>query len=171
MAKILATTSLALLAICFAAGAAAQTSGNPDRTSGNPDRIVLAAKAGSVMTSASGEYQTANVGKRLVIGESMMVGDESTATVVYFWEDDAGNVERKCVERYVGANTFIIDESCNAAVGVCCNPVVWVPGTPNAAGAGIIIGAGLIGAAILYGTDDVPPGPLSTGPNGTIRHF
>lgn len=157
MAKILTTTALALFATCFAAGAAAQTPGNPDR-------IVLEAKSGSVMTSATGEYQTANTGKQLVIGESMMLGDKSTATVVYYWLDTAGNVQRKCVERYVGANTYVIDDSCNPAAAA------WVAGA-NRGGAGIIIAAGVIGAALLHAMDDVPPGPLSTGPNGTIRHF
>ncbi len=157
MAKILSTTALALVACCFASGASAQYNGNPDK-------IVLEAKAGSVMTSASGEYQTANVGKQLVLGESMMLGDKSNATVVYYYLDDAGKVERKCVERYVGANTYVIDDNCNPAAA-------WVAGGSNVAAAGIIIGAGLIGAALLNAMDDVPVGPLSTGPNGSIRHF
>jgi len=166
MAKIFVTTALAMFATCFIAGASAQTSGNPDK-------IVLEAKAGSVMTSASGEYLTANIGKQLVIGESMMLADESTATVMYYWLDDAGNVERKCAERYVGANTYTIDESCNAAAvaGVCCNPVVWVPGTPLGAGAGALLAAGLLGAALFNAADDEPVGALSTGPNDPIRRL
>ena len=155
MAKMLRSTALALFATLFVANASAQELGKPDR-------IVLESKAGSVMTSGGGEYQTAPVGKLLVFGESMMLGDQSKATVVYYYLDDAGNVERKCVEKYTGANTYVIDDSCKMAA--------WVAGS-NRGGAGIIIGAGLIGAAILYGMDDVPPGPLSTGPNGTIRHF
>jgi hypothetical protein len=98
----------------------------------------------------------------LAVGDSMMLGDGSNATVVYYYLDDAGKVERKCVEKYTGANTYVIDDSCTAAA--------WVAGS-NRAGAGIIIGAGLIGAAIINGMGDEPVGPLSTGPNGSIRHF
>ncbi len=155
MAKILKSAALALLATCFVGTVSAQDSAGPDK-------IVLEAKAGSVMTSAGGEYQTAGVGKLLNVGESMMLADGSSATVVYYYLDSDGDVVRKCTERYVGANTYTIDDSCVVAG--------WVPGA-NRAGAGIIIGAGLIGAAILNGMDDVPPGPLSTGPNGSIRHL
>ncbi len=156
MAKILKTAALALFATCFVGTAAAQDMSAP------PSKIVLEAKAGSVMTSAGGEYQTAGVGKLLTRGESMMLGDAATATVVYYYLDSDGNVIRKCTEKYRGANTYVIDDNCMVAA--------WVPGA-NRGGAAIIIGAGLIGAAILNSMDDVEPGPLSTGPNGSIRHF
>lgn len=153
MAKILKTAALALFATCFIGTAAAQN------TAVGPDKIVLEAKAGSVMTSAGGEYQTAGVGKLLKAGESMMLADGSSATVVYYYLDSDGDVLRKCTERYVGANTYTIDDSCVAAA--------WTA-SDNRFAPLIIIGAGLIGAAILNNMDDVPPGPLSTGPNGSI---
>jgi len=156
MAKILKTAALALFATCFIGTAAAQDMGAA------PSKIVLEAKAGSVMTSAGGEYQTVGVGKLLTRGESMMLADGSSATVVYYYLDSDGDVIRKCTEKYKGANTYVIDDSCVVAG--------WLPGA-NRGGAAIIIGAGLIGAAILNGMDDVEPGPLSTGPNGSISHL
>ena len=131
------------------------------RDADKPDKIVLEAKTGSVMTSTGGQYQTADVGRLLVSGESMMLGDSSNATVVYYYLDDEGEVERKCVEKYDGANTYVIDESCAVAA--------WIPG--SRAAAGIIVGAGLIGAAIIGGMDNTPAPPLSAGPNGSNGQF
>ncbi len=159
MAKILKTAALVLFAMCSVGNVSAQDS------VGAPDKIVLEAKAGSVMTSAGGEYQTAGVGKLLTSGESIMLGDAATATVVYYYLDSDGDVSRKCTTKYKGANTYVIDQNCCE-----CMAAAWVPGA-NRGGAAIIVGAGLIGAAILNGMDDVPPGPLSTGPNGSIRHL
>ena len=133
-----------------------------EQDTAKPDSIVLESKVGSVMTSTGGAYQTALQGKPLVIGESMMLTDGATATVAYYY--DNGN--RKCVEKYDGPNTFVIDDSCKKAA--------WLnDGSSTGAGksAAIIVGAGLIGAAILESMDKVPVGPLSTGPNGTIRHL
>ena len=155
MAKKMMLTSLAMAATLFAAGASAQGMGKPDR-------IVLESKAGSVMTSTGGEYQTANVGKLLVVGESMMLADKSNATVVYYYLNDNGDVVRKCTERYAGANTYVIDDSCVPAAA-------WAGA--RSPGAGWIVGAALVGAAILESMDESPAGPLSTGPNGNIRHF
>lgn len=115
-----------------------------------PDSIVLESKTGSVMTSTGGEYQTAAPGKQLVTGESMMLTDGAKATVVYYYD----NGERKCVERYTGPNTYVIDDSCTKAA--------WVNGGPGKSPL-IIVGAGLIGAAVLASMDDVPPGPISAG--------
>ena len=158
MAKILKTAALALFAMCVVGTASAQNASGPDK-------IVLEAKAGSVMTSRGAEYQTVSVGNLLTVGESMMLADESSATVVYYWVDKDGDVERKCTQKYTGANTYVIDQNC------CdCMAAAWVPGA-NRGGAAFILGAGLIGAAILNGMDDVPPGPLSTGPNGSIRQL
>ena len=67
MANMKKIAAFALLTALFAANASAQDMGKPDR-------IVLEAKAGSVMTSQGGEYQTASVGKLLTTGESMMLG-------------------------------------------------------------------------------------------------
>ena len=40
------------------------------------DKIVLEDKAGNVMTSTGGDYQTAEIGKLLVVGENMMLSGE-----------------------------------------------------------------------------------------------
>lgn len=152
--KMLRLTPLLLFTTMFVATASAQETGKLDK-------IVLEAKTGSVMTSTGGQYLTADVGKQLVDGENMMLGDGSDATVVYYYLDDDGNLERKCTEKYRGADTYVIDDSCVVAV--------LLPSGSRAA-AGIIIGAGLIGAAII-GNDEVSPEPLSSGPNGSIRHF
>ena len=116
-----------------------------------PDSIVLESKSGSVMTSTGGEYQTAAPGKQLVTGESMMLTDGAKATVVYYYD----NGERKCVERYTGPNTYVIDDTCSKAA-------LANNGSPGKS-ALVIVGAGLIGAAVLASMDDVPPGPISAG--------
>ena len=136
------------------------------------DKIVLEDKAGSVMSSTGAQYQSASVGKLFINGESMMLADEAKATVVYYYLDRDGDLRRKCTEKYTGPDTFIIDDSCKKGVW-------WTDGGGTTAGstagagkaAAIIIGAGVIGAAIIGSKDDVPVGPLSTGPNGTIRHL
>lgn len=120
---------------------------------GKPESIVLESKVGSVMTSAGGDYQTVAPGKQLVEGESLMLTDGAKATVVYYYD----NGRRKCVERYLGPNTYVIDDRCVPAGYMSMN------GTPGKS-ALIITGAALIGAAILESMDKVPPGPISAGP-------
>ena len=115
-----------------------------------PDSIVLETKTGSVMTSTGGAYESVAPGKQLVTGESMMLTEGAKATVVYYYD----NGDRKCVERYTGPNTYVIDDSCTKAG--------WVNGGPGKSPL-IIVGAGLIGAAVLASMDDVPPGPISAG--------
>ena len=118
---------------------------------GKPDSIVLETKTGSVMTSSGGAYETAAAGKQLVEGESMMLTDGAKATVVYYY--DNGN--RKCVEQYAGPNTYVIDDRCIKAG--------WVGNGSPGKSALVIVGAGLIGAAVLESMDKVPPGPISAG--------
>lgn len=155
MTKIRIVTALA--AVLFAGNVAAQTPG------GTPDRIVLEAKTGSVMASNGGEYQSVSTGKRLAVGESLMVGEGSNATVVYYYTNANGDVVRRCTERYVGANTYVVDDSCVPAAAA------WTGA--RSPGAVWIVGAALVGAAIIESMGDSPVGPLSTGPNGQIRHF
>ncbi len=126
---------------------------------GKPDKIVLERKVGNVMASSGGEYQSVERGRQFNVGDNLMVNDASEAIVVYYYLDKDGKVERKCSEKYSGPNTYVIDDN--------CTPILAV----NRGGAGIIAGAALIGAAILQSMDNVPVGPLSTGPNGSIRHF
>jgi len=122
-----------------------------DQAQSKPDSIVLETKFGSVMTSTGGAYESVAVGKQLVTGESMMLTDGAKATVVYYYD----NGDRKCVEHYAGPNTYAIDDSCKKAT--------WLPNGSPGKSAFIIVGAGLIGAAVLASMDDVPPGPISAG--------
>lgn len=122
-----------------------------DPTSSKPEGIVLQAKEGSVMTSTGGAFESASVGKQLVSGESMMLTEGSKATVAYSYDNGA----RKCVEHYVGPSTVVIDDNCTKAA--------WVSDGSQAKSAMIIVGAGLLGAAVLESMDEVAPGPLSAG--------
>ena len=78
--------------------------------------------------------------------------------MVYYYLDRNGNLRRKCVEKYKGPETFIIDDSCKAAA-------YWWDGS-KAASAGVIIGAGVVGALILNGMHE-EAAPISTGSNRT----
>ena len=142
--------SLALLAVAaLAATPAFAQQGKTDW-----DKIVLEDKAGNVMTSNGGEYQTAAIGKLLVVGENMMLsGDKSLAKVVYYDLDDNGNVLHRCVRDYRDPNTYIIDAT--------CVPAAWAA---DRGAAGIITGAAVGVALLLNSQDDVPPGPISNGP-------
>ena len=153
--KKLGYTLIALSAISVAA-ASAQEQGKSDW-----DRIVLEDKAGNVMTSTGGDYQTAPIGKQLVIGEHMMLGDATKAKVVYYELDDTGKVLNRCVKDYTDPNTYIIDATCKMAAA-------WTSGGGiSGANAAIIAGAALIGAAATNSGDKVEPGPLST----AVRHL
>ena len=124
------------------------------------DKIVLEDKAGNVMTSTGGDYQTAQVGKLLVVGEHMMLGDATKAKVVYYELDDEGRVVNRCVKDYTDPETYIIDANCKVAA--------WVnSGHISGASAGIIAGAAVIGAALINADDKVETGPLST----AVRHL
>ena len=119
---------------------------------GKPDSIVLESTVGNVMTSTGGDYTTSAPGKQLAEGQSMMLSEGAKATVAYYYD----NGERKCVEQYVGPNTYVIDDRCTRAAYMS-------NGSPGKS-ALIITGAALVGAAILESMDKVPPGPLSAGP-------
>jgi hypothetical protein len=139
----------ALLLAVFAAPVMAQDPAQPA-----PDKIVLETKVGSVMTSTGGDFQTADAGKELVRGESMMLNDGAKATVVYYYYFDDGKRIRKCVEKYAGPETFVIDDSCKAAA--------WL--TSNPRGTALIVGGAVVAAALLGGggSDDNGP-PISAG--------
>ena len=114
-----------------------------------PEKIVLEQKVGSVMASAGGDYETANVGKLLIENESLMLSEGAKATVVYYYD----NGKRKCTEVYEGPNTFIIDDSCKKAAYL----------TNNRGSVAVIAGAAIIGGAILESMDKTPPQPISGG--------
>ena len=149
----------ALIASIIAMPAFAQ---DPVQADEKPDSIVLETKVGGVMGSTGGEYVTVNPGKVLVEGQSLMLNDGAEATVAYYYYFDDGKRFRKCVEKYEGPNTYVIDDSCKKAA--------YLSSGSTGTAIGVIVGAAAIGAAIS-GTGDPPAGPLSTGPNGTIRHF
>ena len=151
--KKFAFAAIALAAIFVAPAIAQETA--------SWDKIVLEDKAGNVMTSQGGEFQTAPIGKQLTVGERMMLGDATVAKVVYYDLDDNGKVLNKCVRDYTDPNTYIIDANCTAAVA-------WTNGGQiNGVSAGIIVGAGVIGAALLNSADKVEVGPLSS----AVRHL
>ena len=125
------------------------------------DKIVLEEVRGSVMTSTGAEYQTASVGKLLVVGENMMLSTSSKAKVVYYELDDEGKVVDKCVKDYTDPSTYIIDAACTPAAA-------WAntAGSPGMSPA-LIIGAGVVGAALINTDDKVDVGPLSS----SVRHL
>lgn len=148
--------ALVAVSAMFATPASAQDQGKSDW-----DKIVLEDKSGNVMTSTGGDYQTAQIGKLLIIGEHMMLGDATKAKVVYYELDDNGKVLNRCVKDYTDPNTYIIDATCKMAAA-------WTSGGGiSGANAGIIAGAAVIGAALINSDDKVEPGPLST----AIRHL
>jgi len=152
--KMLALALIAATAF-FAAPASAQEQGKSDW-----DKIVLEDKAGNVMTSTGGDYQTAQIGKLLIVGEHMMLADATKAKVVYYELDDEGRVLNRCVKDYTDPDTYIIDANCKVAA--------WAnSGHVSGASAGIIAGAAAIGAALINAEDKVEPGPLST----AVRHL
>ena len=126
-----------------------------DKNNSDWDKIVLEDKAGNVMASTGGDYQTADIGKLFVVGEHLMLSGERTkAKIVYYELDDEGKIIDKCVKDYTDPNTYIVDATCVPAAG-------WASGGQiSGANAGIIAGAALIGAALLNGGDSVAP-PVS----------
>lgn len=131
--------------------ASAQTQGKSDW-----DKIVLEDKSGNVMTSVGGDYETAQIGKQLIVGEQMLLGDATKAKVVYYELDDKGNVLHKCVRDYTDPNTYIID-------AVCTPAAAWANGGGiNGASAGFAVGVAVIGA-VLIGDTKVDPSPISGG--------
>lgn len=144
MTKISKTTAALLLAL-IAVPVFAQDQAKPGS-------IVLETKIGNVMTSTGGDFQSADAGKQLVDGESMMLNEGAKATVVYYY--DGG--KRKCVENYAGPNTFVIDDSCGAVAA-------FIP-----AGTGFtiaVIGGVALGASLLTGVagGDTVAAPISAG--------
>ncbi len=113
--------------------------------------ITLRVDSGTVMSSTGGEYASANTGKPLVVGEKLMVNAGSSATAVY---DDGCTVEFK------EPGVYEVPGECKKAA--------WINnGGNNGMNAAIIVGAGVIGAALINSEDSVDVGPLSSG----VRHL
>ena len=149
--------SLALLAVAaLAATPAFAQQGKTDW-----DKIVLEDKSGNVMTSTGGDYRTAPIGKLLIIGEQMLLGDATKAKVVYYELDDNGKVLSKCVKDYTDPNTYIID-------AVCTPGAAWASGgAASGTNVGLVVGAAVVGAALLNNEDKSDVGPLSD----AVRHL
>ena len=105
---------------------------------------------GSAMASDGGQFETANTGRALDAGDKVMVNPDSKVTLVY------GN---DC--------TMVLDAPGVYTVPGACSRAAWArTGSPGKS-ALVIVGAGLIGAAVLESMDKTPPGPLSA----SVRHF
>lgn len=113
--------------------------------------ITLRVDSGTVMSSTGGEYASASTGKSLAVGEKLMINAGSSATAVY----DGG-----CTVEFKEPGVYEVPAECTRAA--------WTnSGRGNGMNAAIIIGAGLVGAAVInsQGSEDV--GPLSNG----VRHL
>ncbi|RYE54847.1 MAG: hypothetical protein EOP18_06825 [Rhizobiaceae bacterium] len=128
------TTVLIAASALFAAPAFAQNDAN----------IVLRVDSGTVLSSTGGEYQAANTGKPLAVGEKIMVNAGSSATALF----DGG-----CMVSFSQPGVYSVPAECK--------------GTRLSAGQGsgalIIAGAAIIGAAALDQMDKEDVGPLSNG--------
>lgn len=112
--------------------------------------ITLRVDSGTVMTSAGGDYQSANTGKPVSVGEKVMVNAGSSATLVY----DGG-----CTVSFTAPGVYEVPGSCSRAAA-------WNTGG-NGKNAAIIIGTGVVIGALLNAEDNTDVGPLSNG----VRHF
>lgn len=113
--------------------------------------ITLRVDSGSAMASTGGEYMSANTGKPLVAGEKLMVNAGSSITVVY---------ENGCSRTYDAPGVYEVSSQCTKGG--------WTNGDhANGMNAAIIIGTGVIGAALLNSENNTGVGPLSAG----IRHL
>ena len=113
--------------------------------------ITLRVDSGTVMSSTGGEYASASTGKPLAVGEKLMINAGSSATAVY---------EGGCTVEFNEPGVFEVPGECKKAA--------WAnSGHGNGMNAAIIIGAGVVGAAIINSQDNVDVGPLSPG----IRHL
>ena len=84
----------------------------------------------------------------------MLAGAQPGAKLVYYKLDDKGRVVRKCVRDYDQANTYVVDASCVGAAA-------WAhTGGVSGANVGVIVGAALVGAALLGSEKNTP---ISTG--------
>ena len=97
---------------------------------------------GSVMVSQGGEFATASSGQALVVGERLMVSENSTATVIY---------DNDCKREYNAPGVYVIDATCVKAAAVGTD---W-------AGAAKVAGGVAVGAALLNGMEQTDAPPVS----------
>ena len=114
----------------------------------NDAGILLRVDSGTVLSSTGGEYQAANTGKPLAIGEKLMVNAGSSATAVF---------EGGCTVQFSEPGVYQVPAQCTKT-GLRDG---------DSTGALIITGAAVIGAAALESAGNKDVGPLSTG----VSHF
>lgn len=132
--KLLATALLAATA-ALAMPAFAQDNNN----------ITLRVDTGTVMASTGGEYQSANSGKPLVVGEKIMVNAGGAAAAVY---------EDGCEVEFREPGVYEVPGE--------CKKVAWINNGNAGMSAAVIVGAAVIGAA-LANSGGSTSAPISTG--------
>lgn len=147
LASALITASVALAAPVFAQGPVQN------------QNIILKVDAGSVLTSTGGEFVSANSGQQVMIGEKLLINTGSNARLVY----DRGNNEPTddCVIDFRKPGVYNVPTDCKMAVA-------WTGGgTSQVGNAAIIVGTGLVLAALIGNSSDnnkpTPPPPMSLG--------
>lgn len=140
-------TALLVVSMAFSASVAAQQT--PAAAYDEP--IVLRVDTGTVLTSTGGEFASSNSGAVLVVGQKLLLNENSTATAIY----DGG-----CEVKFDKPGVYEVPRDCCK-----CNAVAWVHGPSPGVAAGIIVGSALVAAALI-GSDSTPAGPLST----AVRH-
>lgn len=113
--------------------------------------ITLRVDSGTVMASNGGEFASANSGKPLAPGEKIMVNAGSSATAVF------GN---GCIVQFNTPGVYEVPSVCQSVASSN-------GGASNGMTAAIIVGTGVVAAALISNADNVDVGPLSTG----IRHL
>ena len=110
--------------------------------------IVLRVDAGTALTSTGGEFTSAGTGEPLVVGEKVLINEGSKAAVVY---DDG------CEIKFDKPGVYEVPGECRKGA--------WVTDAKTNTNTWIVVGAALIGAALINGggSDSDPPPPLSTG--------
>ena len=95
---------------------------------------------GNVMTSQGGDFATAQSGQALIVGERLMVAEDSAATVAY------GN---DCTRSYTAPGVYVVEKDCQKA-----GAVDW-------AGAAMIVGGAAVGVAALENMEQIDAPPVS----------
>ena len=102
----------------------------------------LTVNSGTVMTSNGGEFASAGSGEGIQVGEQVMLAENSSASITF---------SNGAVVNYSAPGVYTINGLPAAGVGTAA-------GASNAATAGIIVGAAVLGAlAVEQAGDEVAP--------------